>query len=74
MTKVPGDTILRQLEVSIETTKDGTVFKKAKSIRAPRVLVVTQHKLYLFDATGKSVKDKRVRTTISMAGERNHRI
>lgn len=53
--------MVRQLEVSIETTKEGTVFKKAKSVKVPRVLVVTQFKLYLFDATGRSLKEKRVR-------------
>lgn len=61
MTKVPGDTIVRQLEVQMETTKEGSVFKKAKSVRAPRVLVVTKHKIYFFDASGKTLKDKRVR-------------
>jgi len=61
VSKSAGDVILKQLDVSFETTKEGTVFKKAKSVKVPRVLVVTQFKLYLFDATGKSLKEKRVR-------------
>jgi uncharacterized protein YqkB len=59
VSKIPGDAIVKQSEVLQETTKEGTVFKKAKSVKAPRILITTKHKLYLFDSTGKSLKDKR---------------
>jgi len=59
VSKIPGDVIVKQFEVQQETTKEGTVFKKAKSVKAPRVLITTKHKIYVFDSTGKALKDKR---------------
>ena len=60
VSKVIGDTIIKIQDVQVEATKEGSVFKKAKSIKAPRILVISQYKVYLFDSSGKSLKEKKV--------------
>lgn len=57
----PGDEIYLQKEVQLETLKEGTVFKKAKSQVVPRLLILTRHRLILFDPNVKALKEKKVR-------------